>query len=164
MVFNDAMTVSVQEVRPARQDDVPEILALVREVYAEYGQRLNTEEEPWWLTPVSSFRDPGGEFWVVVENGVIHATAAVKLDGDHGELKCLYVHASLRRLGWGRRLTEMAMQHAERAGKKRFLLWSDTRFEKAHRLYDRMGFRQTGFRDLHDSNDTKEFGFEIDLE
>lgn len=150
-------------VRPVVDADVPQALDLVREVYAEYGQRLNTDEEPWWLTPGPSFRASGGEFWVVEVDGVVRATAGVKLHDDDGELKCLYVHRSLRRQGWGRRLTELAMDHARRAGRPRFTLWSDTRFVEAHRLYESMGFRRTGFRDLHDSNETKEHGFELSL-
>lgn len=148
-------------VRPVVEGDIPQVLALVREVYAEYGQRLNTEEEPWWLSPGASFRDTGGEFWVVEADGVVRATAGVKLHEDDGELKCLYVHRSLRRQGWGRRLTVMAMEHARRARRTKFTLWSDTRFEEAHRLYESMGFRRTGFRDLHDSNNTQEHGFEL---
>ena len=151
------------QVRPAVPEDVPQVLALIGEVYAEYGQRLNTDEEPWWLAPGPYFREAGGEFWVVETENSILATAAVKLHGEDGELKCLYVHRALRRQGWGRRLTELAMDHARRAGMRRFVFWSDTRFVEAHRLYARMGFAQTGFRDLHDSNDTREYGFEAPL-
>src|SRR5215471_13287326 len=43
----------------------------------------------------------------------------------------------------------------------RLVLWSDTRFDLAHRLYERMGFRRTGERTLpEDVNDTREHGFE----
>lgn len=157
------MTDPTFEPRLVSETDVPQILALVSQVYAEYGQRLNTEEEPWWLTPGTYFREHGGEFWVIEAEGAVRATAAVKLEGDHGELKCVYVHRYCRRRGWGRRLTELAMDHARRAGMRRFVLWSDTRFLEAHRLYERMGFRRTGFRELHDSNDTKEHGFEMDF-
>jgi hypothetical protein len=39
-------------------------------------------------------------------------------------------------------------------------LWSDTRFDRAHRLYTRMGFVQIGERDLpDDANATREYGF-----
>ena len=43
----------------------------------------------------------------------------------------------------------------------RLVLWSDTRFDLAHRLYTRMGFRQTGERVLPDDiNETREYRFE----
>ena len=41
------------------------------------------------------------------------------------------------------------------------ILWSDTRFDLAHRLYHRMGFRQTDERTLpNDINNTREYRFE----
>jgi len=41
------------------------------------------------------------------------------------------------------------------------VLWSDTRFDQAHRLYLRMGFAQTGERTLPEHiNQTREFRFE----
>jgi putative acetyltransferase len=42
-------------------------------------------------------------------------------------------------------------------------LWSDTRFTDAHRLYRSLGFRDCGYRELNDSNNSKEYGFEIAL-
>ena len=39
------------------------------------------------------------------------------------------------------------------------VLWTDTRFLDAHRLYRSLGFREYGERLLHDSNNTKEYGF-----
>jgi len=43
----------------------------------------------------------------------------------------------------------------------RLVLWSDTRFEQAHRLYRRIDFRQTGERTLpNDPNQTREYCFE----
>jgi RimJ/RimL family protein N-acetyltransferase len=46
-------------------------------------------------------------------------------------------------------------------GIDRLVLWSDTRFDRAHRLYEGMGFTRTGERELPDDpNDTREFGYE----
>lgn len=150
--------------RPTMPEDVPGILKLISEVYAEYGCVLDAEgEEHHLLEPGPYFRAHGGEFWVVEEEGTIRATAAVLLHEDSGELKTLYVHTSLRRQGWGRRLTSLAIDYARAAGKRKLILWSDTRFLNAHRLYRKMGFREMGIRDLKDSNNTLEYGFEISL-
>jgi GNAT superfamily N-acetyltransferase len=70
----------------------------------------------------------------------------------------------LRRQGWGRRLTELTIDYARSRGRGRMILWSDTRFTKAHQLYRGMGFRETGVRELHDSNNTVEYGFEKELD
>lgn len=148
--------------RPVMKEDVPSILRLIEEVYAEYGCKLDAEnEEPHLLDPVAYFRAGGGEFWVVVEEETIRATVAVMLHAETSELKSLYVHHSLRRHGWGRRLTELAIEHARQHDRDAMFLWSDTRFAAAHRLYRSLGFHQSGYRELNDSNNSKEYGFEL---
>src|SRR5437764_14050778 len=131
--------------RPTIPADVPGILKLIGEVYAEYGCVLDAGgEERHLLEPGPYFRAHGGEFWVVEEDGTIRATAAVMLHEGSGELKTLYVHPSLRRQGWGRRLTNLAIDYARAAGKQKMILWSDTRFADAHRLYRNLGFTGMG--------------------
>jgi N-acetylglutamate synthase-like GNAT family acetyltransferase len=153
---------SSQKLRPTVTEDVPGILALIGEVYKEYGCVLDAEgDERHLLEPGPYFRARGGEFWVVEEEGVIRATVAVMLSEDAGELKSLYVHSSLRRQGWGRKLTMLAIDYARARGKQKMILWSDTRFLDAHRLYAKLGFREMGTRELHDSNNSVEYGFEL---
>lgn len=154
----------MQRLRPVKSEDVPAILHLIDEVYAEYGCKLNAEaEERHLLDPGTYFRATGGEFWVVEAEGVIRATVAVQLHADASELKSLYVHSSLRRQGWGRRLATLALEHARQHGRQHMFLWSDTRFQEAHRLYRSLGFQECGFRQLNDSNNSKEYGFEMSL-
>ncbi len=148
------------QLRPARPQDTPGVLALVAEIYREYECVLDAEnEEPHLLAPGSYFRRSGGEFWVVEEDDAVKATVAVSLHQEVAELKTLYVHSSLRRRGWGVRLVNLATEHAREAGKLSIILWTDTRFLDAHRLYRRMGFSECGERELHDSNNSKEYGF-----
>lgn len=150
--------------RPAAAPDTDGVLALIAEVYAEYDCTLDVEnDEPYLLDPTSYFRQSGGELWVVEDEGVILGSGALFLHADAGELKTLYVHPSLRRQGWGRRLIQLAIEHARRAGRQQMILWSDTRFLDAHRLYTSMGFRQTGRRELRDANNSVEYGFAMPL-
>ncbi len=150
--------------RPATPEDTNGILSLIAEVYREYGCTLDAEnEEPHLLAPGPYFRASGGEFWVVEDQDVIKATVAVYLHETAAELKSLYVHSSLRRQGWGRRLAALAIDHARQARTPQMILWSDTRFADAHRLYGNMGFRLCGVRELNDSNNTVEYGFEMSL-
>lgn len=151
--------------RPTVPEDVPGILKLIAVIYAEYDCVLDAEnDERHLLEPGPYFSAHGGECWVVEDDGVIHATVAVMLRDDAGELKTLYVHSSLRRQGWGRRLTNLAMGYARAHGKTKMILWSDTRFTDAHRLYRNMGYREIGIRELHDSNNSVEYGFEVSLD
>ncbi len=141
--------------------DVPAILAMIEAIFREYNLVLNVEHDDVHLKdPPTYFRSQGGEFWVVEDSGRIVATGGVTLHDDAGELKGLYVDPTVRQQGWGRRLTELAMDFARRAGKRRFVLWSDTRFTRAHRLYRSMGFTPIGERPLYDSNNSIEYGFE----
>lgn len=150
--------------RPARPEDTPMIQALVSQVYGEYGLSLYLDEEPHWIDPCTYFRADGGEFWVVEVDGVVKAMGAVKLHHDQScELKCLYVHTSLRGQGIAPMLIRKAIDHAVAAGKNHMMLWSDTRFTTAHHLYRKLGFQQTGFRDCQDSNQSLEYGFEMSI-
>lgn len=153
-------------VRPVRPDDVPAVQQLIDAVYREYDTQLNAlHEDTYLIAPGPYFRIRGGEFWVVEKDGDILATVAVKLrPDDAAELKTLYVHPSLRRQGWGQKLSALVLDYAHARGKQRVILWSDTRFIDAHRLYERLGFTRTGaIRDLQDSNNSIEYEFEIKL-
>ena len=152
------------DIRPVRTEDVPAVVALIGEIFAEYGCTLDAEnEDTHLLTPGEHFRARGGEFWVVEDAGRIVATAAVQVAPPVAELKCLYVAREYRREGWGAMLSRMCMEYARQAGARRMDLWSDTRFTAAHALYESLGFRREGTRNLHDSNNTTEFGFSTAL-
>ena len=118
-------------------------------------------EDAHLVEPGPYFRSRGGEFWVIAEAKVIKATCAVLLDDDSAELKSLYVHQDLRRQGIGARLTQLAIDYARSHGSAKIVLWSDVLFLDAHRLYRKMGFTQRGRRELHDLNQTIEYGFEM---
>lgn len=139
---------------------------MIDEVYREYDCALDVlTDDTHLLAPGEYARARGGEFWVVESGDEILATVAVKLPGnDAAELKTLYVSPLLRRQGWGRKLSEMVIEYARARGRRRMVLWSDTRFTDAHRLYLSLGFRQLAeTRDLRDSNNTIEYGFERDI-
>jgi GNAT superfamily N-acetyltransferase len=152
-------------IRPSTPADVPQVIRLIGDVWAEYGCVLNTAvEEQYLLAPGEFFRDRNGEFWVVEADSTVIATVAVMmLDQSTAELKSLYVHPKSRQMGLGEQLTRMAIDFALGRSARRMVLWTDTRFEKAHRLYERLGFVRTGTRRLDDINDTTEYGFELSL-
>lgn len=156
-------------IRPFVEADLAEVHELIGDIYREYGMTLNLEDEVerHLLDPAAYFRAGGGEFWVARDmNETLIATAAVHLDPappGTGELKSLYVRKVNRRSGLGRLLTTLAMRYARARGCLRFVLWSDTRLTAAHALYESMGFTRCGERDIQDSNNSREFGFVIDL-
>jgi O-acetylserine/cysteine efflux transporter len=150
-------------VRPAGRADAPGVVELIGRVYLEYGFVYVPEVEvPDLLRFEQHYAPPHGAFYVVREGGVVVGSVGVeRLHDGSAELHRLYLDARLRGRGTGRALVEAVLEwcRAEQIG--RLILWSDTRFAQAHRLYERMGFRRTGERVLPDDlNQTREYGFE----
>lgn len=153
-------------VRRARDDDADGLLALVGGVFDEYaGCVLDPDDLDadlfGWATHLA---DRGGTGWVVTDDrGVVVACVGVAPTSapDEVELKRLYVGAAARRRGLGAALVRLVEAWARDDDRDRVVLWSDTRFGDAHRLYERLGYAATGAtRELHDPSDTVEARFE----
>lgn len=150
--------------RPVRNEDSPALLRLLGAVYAEYpGCSLELSEVPELVAPASSFAQCDGRFWVAEKAGEIAGFIALVPDElpDRMELKKLYTAKHARGIGLGRRLIELAEAEARARGAARVHLWSDTRFETAHRVYERCGYvRLPGIRELHDVSNSLEYHYE----
>jgi len=150
-------------VRPAASSDVAGVVDLIGRVYLEYGFVYVPEVEvPDLFRFDRHYAPPRGAFFVVrEEDAVVGSVGVERLDDDSAELHRLYLDARLRGRGTGRALVEAALGWCREQRIPRMILWSDTRFDQAHRLYERMGFRRTGERILPDDlNQTREYGFE----
>ena len=150
-------------VSPADRSDVPGVIALIGRVYAEYGFVFDPASElPDLFAFERHYAPPQGTFFVVRHEGKIVGSVGVeRLDGAAAELHRLYLDARFRGRGTGRALVQEVLAWCRTQAVTRLVLWSDTRFEAAHRLYARMHFRQTGERTLPDDvNHTREYGFE----
>ncbi len=151
-------------IRAARDRDAEGLISLIETVFSEYpGCVLDVEsEEPELLAIDTRYRARNGHFWVAERAGCIVASAGVRpgSDAETLELKKLYVARPLRRRGLGSRLMELAEAELESLGQKRVELWSDTRFEDAHRLYERRGYRRSSVtRELQDRSQSIEAYF-----
>jgi len=149
------------QIRPTVPGDVPGIQKMVADIYEEYGFRLDLAGVDRMLVdPGTWCRDRGGAFWVLVDGDAVRGTVGVLLPPETSELKALYVFHGLRRGGWGRRMTELAIDFAARAGRRSMFLWTDTRFVDAHQFYESLGFCRTGeVRELRDIYDSRELYF-----
>jgi putative acetyltransferase len=119
-------------------------------------------ECPDLLSPASSYRRLGGEFWVAVDPcGTVVATVGWRpLSQGVGELERLYVNQRWRRRGVGGVLADLAEKAAAERGAANIELWSDSRFADAHRFYERRGYQRRGpDRELGDLSGTREFHF-----
>ena len=147
----------------------PEVIELIHRVFDEYGFIWDPEDEFWDLLaeePAFPYRSPIGAMWVIRDRDgvVVGSIAAQRIDGPTVELHRLYLDAHLRGQGLGRQLVETAVEWARNHGAWRIELWSDTRFEDAHRLYERLGYVKSDTRSLDDVNQTTEYKYERELD
>ena len=125
-------------IRAARDTDAEGLIALIGAVYSEYpGCVLDVDnEEPDLREIAKAYREQNGRFWVALEEASLVGSVGVKPGSDATslELKKLYVARRARRRGLGTRLLELAEAELSARGLTRMELWTDTRFEDAHRL------------------------------
>jgi N-acetylglutamate synthase-like GNAT family acetyltransferase len=155
-------------IRTARDEDSKGLIDLIGAVFAEYpGCVFDVDAEmPELRQPASAASADSGRWWVAELDGRIVGSVAVVPDEQDGilELKKLYVSSTARKRGLGAHLVKLAESEAHERAAKSMVLWTDTRFLDAHKLYSRLGFvRAPRTRVLNDLSNTVEFHFTKDL-
>lgn len=172
------------QIRPATRADEPEIQAVIRAVYDEYGFTWDASDYHADLYDLGSFYfNDGHRFWVAEVQGKVCGTAALmrheliegpagslvqvddqfRIAGTDCSLERLYVHPNARRLGLGTALTQGVIDHAYAARHRAMEIWSDKRFGDAHRLYGRFGAEVVGDRICDDPDESPEWGLWLPL-
>lgn len=150
-------------IRHGTDGDSPGVIALIQRCWADYpGCILDVErEEPGLLAPASDYAARGGALWVAEDAGaIIGMIATVPLDGGRWEVCKVYVHPDRHGTGLAHQLLDVAEAHAMAAGATRLVLWTDTRFDRAHRFYERRSWVRDGpIRALDDISHSLEFGY-----
>jgi putative acetyltransferase len=157
---------SIVEIRAGTVGDAPAVVHLIGRVFGEYGWIWDPPTEvPDLLAFDEHYAEPRGGFWVVVDGARVVGSAGVeRLEDRVAELHRLYLAPDRRGQGLGEALVGHVLDWCRVRAVARLVLWSDTRFEHAHRLYLRLGFQQHGERTLvGDVNDSREYGFHRDL-
>jgi len=150
---------------PFEARHVDAILGLIGSIFAEYRLTFDPTAYDADLNRIEvKYRDTGGDFWVLEDDGRVAGTVAVvPLSATDVEIKRVYLDASLRGQGWGSRLVEHALAWARARGHGRARLWSDVKFTRAHVMYERLGFVRTGIRDCDDIDRSREHGYEMSV-
>lgn len=145
-------------IRPAIISDSEALIALIDGVYREYSDRICLENYDADLLEVSKpYVEQGGAIVVACEeNGTIAGVhAAVPIQNQPGlfTFRRLYVAPPYRGVTpVGRLLMQWAIDYARARGAHRIEFWSDTRFKRAHRFFEKFGFQTTGeTRECNDS-------------
>jgi GNAT superfamily N-acetyltransferase len=116
-------------------------------------------EMPEYRALASYYAKQGGALWVAErDHAVVGMVATRPLAAGEWEICRVYVHPSLHGSGLGHALLDMAEQFATET--KRFVLWSDTRFERAHRFYEKRSYVRSGpIRVLNDISSSLEYRY-----
>ena len=137
-------------IRPGRKEDAEDLTRLVDEVYREYGDEVDLEGYDRDLLDVEdAYRNRGGEFVVLEVDGVVvgaHATQPIDQEAGIVTFRRLYLPKKMRGTEAGKLLMDWAVDWSKEHGYRRVEFWSDTRFERAHRFFERFGFVRGGLR------------------
>ena len=152
------------ELRPGRDSDAAGFIRLIGDCWGEFpGCVLDVDQEAPELHALASFyAAKGGALWAAEADGqVAGMVAAAPLGTDQAwEIARMYVAAWQRGTGLAQRLLSTAEAHAAAAGARRLVLWTDTRFEAAHRFYEKRGYVRSGsIRILDDLSKSLEFRY-----
>jgi len=160
---------AIPGLRPVCDDDAEALYALIGGCFDEYRDQgvvmdrdgIDSDLEAW----ASSLTATGGEGWVVDHvDGGLAASIGYGLDGDIGEIKRLYMRTDMRGQGLADRLLALVEDAVRTRSGRRMMLWSDTRFTRAHSFYRRWGYVQLPeTRRLFDPSDTTEYQFAKEL-
>lgn len=156
------------QIRDAKDTDAQGLITLIGGCFAEYpGCLMDAEGElPELFTIATSFSNWNGRFWVATQDGEIVGCIGYTPGKKPGyaELKKLYVNKSVREHGLGGVLCTLVENEAIKQGYTHIDLWSDTRFQTAHRFYQKRGYTKgPTTRLLHDISNTEEYYFEKPL-
>lgn len=86
-----------------------------------------------------------------------------RICGTSAELHRLYVRPAARRAGLGHQLTLACLDWAQGQGVQAVEIWSDKKFDAAHRLYENLGAERVGDRISNDPDDSPEWGYRLVL-
>ena len=149
--------------RPGRDDDASGIIDLIGSCWAEYpGCVMDVDAEyPEFRALASYFAAKGGALWVSEAAGrIVGMVGTAPHAGAEWHLTRMYVAASQRGGALARLLLRTAEDHARAAGATEMRLWSDSRFDRAHRFYERQGYVRSGpILALNDLSNSIDFPF-----
>jgi putative acetyltransferase len=152
--------------RTARADDIPAMAAIIADTFDEHGWDFVMEDElPDFIDYPSAYAHTPNRLYAMTDDaGTVIGSIALKLGDDGAYLSRVYLARAERGRGLGKVMVRFILDLARENGHRHVHLWTDTRFMTAHGLYERMGFhRQPVIRSLHDTNNSFEFRYDLDL-
>ena len=143
------------EIRPATENDLPEIVAMLADDPLG-AQRESPDDLAPYLTALERLRgDPHQHVVVAVRQGRVVGTLQLTIvpglsrrGSTRAIIEGVRVHADERGSGLGSRLIEWAIESSRAQGCQLVQLTSDATRTEAHRFYERLGFEAShvGFK------------------
>lgn len=134
-------------IRPARDDELDEVAALLVDAYAEYAARMSPDAWASFAQDIGNVRGRMMEADVVVAEREGRLVGSVTLFTRHRGVRggtvgvrLLAVHPASRGTGVGRALMEYAIEHARAEQQERVVLSTAQEMESARDLYEKLGF------------------------
>jgi GNAT superfamily N-acetyltransferase len=150
-------------IRTGRDSDAEGFIALIGACWSEYpGIVLDVDRELPELRALASYMaGKAGSLWAAeAAGGIVGMVTAYPEQINTWAISRMYVQQPWRGTGLAARLLGCAESHAVAAGAERIELWSDTRFRRGHRFYERRGYlRSSPVRALRDLSNTIEFHY-----
>jgi GNAT superfamily N-acetyltransferase len=150
-------------IRPGRDADAEGFIALIAACWSQYpGVLMDVDGElPELRALASYYAAQGGALWAAEDAAALVGMIASKpLGVGDWEICKVYVHPDRHGSGLGHALLDQAESHAIAAGASRLKLWSDTRFDRAHRFYEKRSYIRSGpIRVLQDISHSLEFAY-----
>jgi len=150
-------------IRPGRDSDADGFIAVVTACWGEHPSiKIDIDAElPELRALASHYARKGGALWAADADGRIVGMVGVapRTDGAW-EVVRLYTLQPYRGTDLAPRLLSLAEAHARAAGATWLVLWTDTRFDRAHRFYEKHSYVRRGpIGVLHDISNSLEFGY-----
>jgi putative acetyltransferase len=163
-----ALVSGLPALRPATNADGAPLAALIAACFGEYeGCLFEPSEFPELERPAEHYAALGARLWCVDgPDGAIMGSISARPRPDQQavEIGKVYVALSQRGSGLAQRLMAEAMAFAAASDARELLLWTDTRFTRAHAFYEKLGFvRWPGERALGDVSFTWEYHYRLAL-
>ena len=156
--------------RLAEDSDSAAIIQIIGDCYAMYENCiLDVDlEEPELRAPKTLFAAKGKVMWVLEKNDLVIGCIGISdpnyTTGEQELLK-LYLDPKQHGQGLGKELVGFAIKNAIELQSRKLVLWTDARFDTAHKMYESFGFiRAIETRDLNDISNTSEYFYSLNLE
>ena len=134
-------------IREAEKGDFPELARMAGEYFRELGLELDPQGlDRDVADPARAYQ--GGGILVALDQGRPVGMVGLRvIDPGTGEIKRMYIRASARSAGLGRRLMEAVIDLARQRGLTRLVLDTKLELKAANALYESFGFK-----DIEDYN------------